>query len=234
MDDPLLMLPGALCDVRLFDPQFNHFIQLSVQMGEYGEVDNVAAMAWMVLGRAPPRFALMGLSLGGIVAQEIMRQAPQRVTRLALLDTNPDPATAEQMQARRDEIELVRSGGERAMMELMENQYWPLYVADAHRRDDRLRGLVLEMARLAGPDTLCRQWRAIADKPDGRASLADIRCPTLIMCGAEDGLCTPDTHRRMARAIAGARLVILPGCGHLSTLEAPQQVNEHLSAWLSA
>ena len=234
MDEPLLMLPGALCDARLFGPQFDHFIQHPVQMGEYGAVDNVAAMAWMVLDRAPPRFALMGLSLGGIVAQEIMRQEPKRVTRLALLDTNPDPATAEQIQARRDEIELVRRDGERAMMKLVEDQYWPLYVAAAHRRDDRLRGLVLEMARLAGPDTLCRQWRAIADKPDGRDSLADIACPTLVLCGVEDGLCTPDTHRRMARAIGGARLVILPGCGHLSTLEAPQQVNEHLSEWLTA
>lgn len=223
----LLLLPGLLCDHRLWAGQQGAAASLLV--ADLTRDDTIGGMAERVLASAPARFALAGLSMGGYVAMEIMRRAPERVERLALLDTTARPDLPEQSRRRRDAVEVARSGGFDKIMPTM----LPLLVHPDRLDDPTVAGVAKEMARAVGAEAFVRQQAAIMARMDSRESLAAIRCPTLVLCGADDAITPPDRHDEMAALIAGARRVTIPHCGHLSTLERPEAVTAALRQWLA-
>ncbi|MEO1203507.1 MAG: alpha/beta fold hydrolase [Pseudomonadota bacterium] len=220
-----LFLPGMMCDERLFAPQVEA-LDVAATHADTRHADSVADMARQVLAAAPPRFACIGLSMGGILAFEIWRQAPDRVTHLALLDTNPRAEKDERQAERFAEIEFALHGG---LRELAIERMKPKYLAASKRDDQALLDLVLDMAMELGPEVFRRQSMLLKDRPDSVATLATIDCPTLVLCGAEDQLCPVEYHEQMAREIPGARLSVVEDCGHLSTLEQPAAVSEEIN-----
>jgi pimeloyl-ACP methyl ester carboxylesterase len=226
---PLVLLPGMMCDARLFGPQVaalsgRRTLQLAPIVGH----DSMAALAGEILEHAPPGFALLGLSMGGIVAMEILRQAPERVERLALLDTNPRAETPEVQARRAPQIEKARAGG---LASVMRDEMKPNYLASGPRRGDIL-DLCMAMALDLGPEVFERQSRALASRPDSQATLAAFRGPALVLMGEDDRLCPRDRHELMHALIPGSRLVVVEGAGHLPTLEQPERTTAELIRWL--
>jgi pimeloyl-ACP methyl ester carboxylesterase len=229
MRPALVLLPGLLNDHRLWSRQVEFLGgRGTVTVGDLTRDDSLGGMAARVLDGAPERFALAGLSMGGYVAMEIMRRAPHRVERLALLDTTARPDLPEQTQRRKDAVELARSGGFDKIMPTM----LPLLLHPDHLQDATISGLAKDMAKVVGADAFARQQAAIMARPDSREALAAIACPTLVLCGAEDTLTPPDRHDEMAALIPGARRVTIPKCGHLSPMEQPEAVCAALGSWL--
>jgi len=190
--------------------------------------DSLSAMARRLLAAAPERFALVGLSMGGYVSFEILRQAPERVARLALLDTTARPDTPEQSAARREQVALASGGRFPEVVGAL----FPRLVHREHRQDAALREVFGLMAEDVGPAAFIRQQTAILGRPDSRPSLGSIRCPTLVLVGDADELTPPDRAAEIAAGIAGARLVTVKQCGHMSTLEQPLEVTRALVEWL--
>jgi pimeloyl-ACP methyl ester carboxylesterase len=220
----LLLLPGALCDAALFRHQIAGLSDIAdVRVGDLTRDDSIGAMASRVLAAAPPRFALAGLSLGGYVALEIMRRAPDRVTRLALLGTIAEPdQTADGETAGAP----LRAGGAMPMTSLLVH---PMRLGDR-----RLTVILNAMADRIGRKAFQRQQRASLDRPDSRGDLAAIRCPTLLLSGRQDRLATPEAMESLARTIPGAKQVVIEECGHLSPLERPEAVTKALREWLGS
>ena len=231
MSDPLpiLLIPGLLCSPRLFAEQIPAlWAHGPVMVADHTRDASMADIARRILAQAPPRFALLGLSMGGYIAFEVLRQARQRVARLALLDTAARPDTPEQSERRRAQIAMAREG---RLTEVADLQF-PMMVA-AHRHGDAaLKALVHRMAEETGASAFVRQQTAIIGRQDSRVGLADIGCPTLVLVGEDDVTTPPDRAREMAGAIAHSTLVVVPDCGHLSTLEQPAAVNAALAAWM--
>lgn len=193
--------------------------------------DSIAGMASRVLAEVPwQRFALVGHSMGGYVALEIMRRAAERVARLALVDTQARPDTLEAIDRRRALIELARTGRFQEVAERL----IPVVFDSVEVVEPELVALHRDMARTVGVEAFLRQQRAIMDRVDSRPSLPAIRCPTLVLCGAHDLLTPLDRHEEMVSAIAGARLVAVPSAGHFSPLERPYEVGFALANWLDA
>jgi len=167
--------------------------------------------------------------MGGIVALEIMRQAPDRVTKLALLNTNARPMRPGQITLWQDRIDRVSAG---YFDEVVEQDILPSWLHADRRQERELTTTIQQMARSAGPEVFVRQAQAVMGRMDSRPSLARIDCPTLVLAGRQDGLCSLELHEEMAAAIPGARLVIIEQCGHLSALEQPQAVTAVLRYWL--
>lgn len=232
MAEHLLLLPGMMCDERLWRQQRNALAEdgkRTVAVGDLTGADSIAAMARRVLTSAPPKFSLAGLSMGGIVALEIWRQSPQRVDRLAILDSNYLPDTPDRQRLRDEQI--VRAGhGE--LEPLLRDELKPNYLAQAHRGNLALLDEVLAMGMDLGPAVFRTQSIALRDRPDSSATLATINRPSLVLCGAEDNLCPPQRHAEMAELMPAAELVVVPECGHLSTMEQPKAVNRALHNWL--
>jgi len=226
----LILLPGLLCDARLFAPQADALSDLARVTVPDLAADSVVAMAEAVLAAAPRRFALAGLSMGGYVAQEIMRRAPRRVTRLALISTTARPDAPEQSAMRRELIALARS----ERFALVMPRLLPKLISAGRRDDADLRRLVVGMAEAVGAEVFIRQQTAIVGRPDGRDDLSRVAVPTAVICGDADELTPPDRHQEIAAAIPGAKLTVIPGSGHLSTLEAPEAVSAALRDWLTA
>jgi pimeloyl-ACP methyl ester carboxylesterase len=226
---PIVLVAGLNCSARLYAPQIPLLWQYGpVIVADHRRDDTMAAMARRVLAAAPPRFALAGLSMGGYLAFEIMRQAPARVTKLALLDTGPRAETPERTEQRKPLIALAQSG---RFGEIFDAQYPTLVHASRHR-DEVLRATVRVMNNETGPEAYLRQQQAIIGRADSRPGLAAIACPTLVLVGDSDEPTPPELAREMAGAIPGASLVVVPQCGHLSTLERPDAVNKALVEWL--
>ena len=226
---PLVLLPGMMCDARLFGPQIDALSgQLPLHLGVITAHDSVPALAAAVVAAAPPRFALAGLSMGGIVAMEIVAQAPDRITHLALLDTNP-LAELPEVQARRGpQIAAARSG---RLLEVMRDEMKPNYLADGPGRG-RILELCMNMALDLGPDVFVRQSIALRDRPDQQATLRSVAVPTLVLCGAQERLCPVARHELMRDLIPGAKLVVVPDAAHLPTLEQPEATTQALRDWL--
>jgi pimeloyl-ACP methyl ester carboxylesterase len=226
---PLLLLPGLLCDRALWVAQLEGLADIAdMTVGDLTGADSVAGMAKAALAVAPERFALAGLSMGGYVSLEIMRQAPQRVMRLALLDTSARADTPERIKQRQDQLALCNKGEFVGVT----RRLLPSWIHPEHMKDEALVQAVTTMTKRVGRDAFCRQVTAIMNRPDSRPTLATIECPTLVLCGHEDQATPPELHREIAADVGGARLVIIPECGHLSTMEQPEQVNRELRAWL--
>lgn len=190
--------------------------------------DSMAAIARRILAAAPPRFTLAGLSMGGYICFEIVRQAAQRVAKLALLDTSARPDTPEQTGNRKRLIEMAARG---RLSEIADTMFERL-VAPARRSDAQLRELNRLMTEEVGAEAFARQERAIMERSDSRPTLAAIRCPTLVLVGDSDQLAPPERAAEISGGIDGARLVTVRDCGHLSTLERPEDVTQALLSWL--
>lgn len=224
----MLLLPGLMCDARQWAHQAET-LPLEVIHADTTRDDNFGAMAARTLRDAPDRFALAGLSMGGILAFEIWRQAPHRVTHMALLDTNPHAEASERQSLR---LEQIREAANGRLRELAVESLKPLYLAEAHRDDEALLQTVLDMALALGPDVFRRQSLALMKRVDSVATLETIDCPTLVLCGDEDTLCPVAYHELMAERIPGATLEVVNQCGHLSSMEQPEAVTQALDTLL--
>ncbi|MCR9135279.1 MAG: alpha/beta hydrolase [Alphaproteobacteria bacterium] len=228
---PFVLIPGMMCDARLFAPQIEAFsADRPIHLAPIGGAETIEAIAAGVLEQAPPRFALAGLSMGGIIAMQIMAMAPERVDRLALLDTNPWPDLPETSANRDRQIALVRQG---QLVAVMRDEMKPNYLADGPERG-RILDLCMDMALSLGDDVFVRQSSALKIRPDQCKNLEAVRVPTLVMCGAEDTLCPLDRHEEINRRIQGSRLLQIEGAGHLPTLEQPDATNAALREWLES
>lgn len=230
--DPLVFLPGLLCDRRLFAAQVEALAPLaaSCRVADLTRDDSVAGMAARTLRDAPERFALAALSMGGGVAFEILRTAPERVTRLALLDTQARADTEEARARRRGLMELAQKGEFRGVGPRL----LPMLLHPDRLDDPVLTGTVQAMAEATGKEAFLRQETALLGRPDSRPDLPAIACPTLVLAGREDALTPPELALEMAAAIPDATLVLLPRCGHLAPMERPEAVTRQLLAWLQA
>jgi pimeloyl-ACP methyl ester carboxylesterase len=228
---PIVLVPGLNCSARLYAEQIPALWRFGpVLIADHKRDDSIGAIARRILAVAPPRFALAGLSMGGYIAFEIMRQASQRVVKLALLDTGARPETSEQNERRRPLIALAREG---RFAEVPDIQF-PLFVHRNRHGDAVLRRIVRTMAEETGPEAFLRQQQAIMSRPDSRPGLSAIACPTLVLVGDGDELTPPMLAQEIAAGIRGSRLVTIPGCGHLSTVERPQAVTQALVEWMAA
>ena len=226
----LVLLPGLLCDARLWRPQADALSDIAdIVIADMTRDETMAGMASRALDAAPERFALAGLSMGGYVALEIMRAAPERVTRLALLDTGARADTPEQTTRRRDLIGLADRGEFKAVSPRL----LPLFIHEDRLSDKPLVDDITAMADSVGKDAFLRQQKAIMGRPDSRPSLPEIACPTVVICGRDDVLTPVALSEEIAGLIPGAGLVLIDECGHLSTMERPEAVNAALREWLA-
>jgi pimeloyl-ACP methyl ester carboxylesterase len=227
---PIVLVPGLNCSARLYAEQIPVLWRFGpVQVADHTRADSMDAIAADILAHAPPRFALAGLSMGGYIALTMLRQAPARVSNLALLDTSARPETPEQSERRKPQIVLAQGGRFDEVPALQ----FPIFVHRDRQDDAALRARVRTMADETGAEAFLRQQKAIMTRPDVRPLLAAITCPTLVLVGDGDELTPPPLSREMAAAIAGSRLVVVADCGHLSTMERPDAVNGALSEWMA-
>lgn len=226
---PLVLLPGLLNDAELWRHQIDTLADVAdISVGNLDHDDSLAGLAKRVLAAAPGRFALAGLSMGGYVAQEVMRQAPERVLRLALLDTNARADGPEAMERRLRLIDIAESGRfSQVMPGMVGNLVHPRRLGS-----DDFVGMILTMAERVGPKAFVRQQRAIMGRPDGRDDLRRIACPTLVLFGRQDTLTPIELHLEMAAAIPGARFVVIEDAAHLTPVEQPQAISAVLRYWL--
>ncbi|MCP3972087.1 MAG: alpha/beta fold hydrolase [Rhodobacteraceae bacterium] len=231
MTEPLVLLPGMMCDARIFMPQIVALSgEQTIHVAPITVGDTVEAIARHVVAGAPERFALAGLSMGGIVAMEVLRQAPGRVTRLALMDTNCQAEMSNIAAAREPQIVRVMTG---RLAEVMRDEMKPGYLAPGPQRLEVL-NTVMEMALALGPDVFVRQSRALQRRPDQQGTLRKAKTPTLILCGEHDALCPIRRHEFMAHLMPNARLEVIAEAGHLPTLEQPNAVTDLLRHWLAS
>lgn len=229
MPEPVVLLPGMMCDARLFGPQIAELsADFSVMVSPINQGERIEEIASSLLDQLPLRFALAGLSMGGIVAMEILRRAPDRVSRLALMSTNPLAETPQVAAAREPQIVKVRTGNLHAVMR---DEMKPNYLAPGPFRQDIL-DLVMDMADVMGPEIFVRQSRALQRRKDQQATLRRCKAPTLVLCGAHDNLCPVKRHTFMAELMPHADLVVLPDSGHLPPLEQPSETTAALRKWM--
>jgi len=233
---PLVLLPGLMCDAAVWRAQIEAFSSIhTVHVPGYGELDSLPAMARQVLADAPPHFSLAGHSMGGRIAFEMMQLAPERILRLALLDTSchalPEGAAGErERQERARLVGLARAEGVRAMaLSWMSTMLHPSRLEDAALAES-----IARMFERKTADIFAAQIKALLDRAEVFPILANIRCPTLVLAGRADRLSRPEANREMAEAIPGSHLVILEDCGHMAPQERPGEVNRCLSEWLDS
>lgn len=220
---PVIFLPGSLCDERVFADQLREIDQ-PCEVADLTLDDSIAAMAIRVLRAAPPRFALVGLSMGGIVASEIARLAPERVLAMALLDTNLGVADDLQLRTRRRWASDVRSG---RFAQVVEELVPALTISpEAHGP------LIVEMATAVGPAGFLRQNEALLHRRDQLSIVSRFQGPILIACGSDDRLCSPRVHADLAARFAHARLLVVEQAGHLSSIDQPVALTRGLTDWL--
>ncbi|MHA7777737.1 alpha/beta fold hydrolase [Roseibium sp. M-1] len=224
----IVLIPGLLNDADLWRDQIAGLASIArPRVANITKGDTLAVLAEMVLATSEDRFALAGFSLGGIVAQEIMRRAPERVTHLALLDTTMLPDTPERAAERE---QLIAQAAKPGRFHGFGRKLAQSYLAPQNRENEELINRVRAMTERLGPEVFIRQTRIA--RPDSRASLTGITCPTLVLCGRHDVLTPPELHRDMADLIPGADLVVLESSGHLTPLEEPGRVTAHLAGLL--
>ena len=226
---PVVFLPGMMCDARLFRHQVSVFSkERAVQVGCLTGANNIQQLAHNVLCTAPNEFALAGLSMGGIVAMEIIRQAPERVTHLALMDTNPLPEPDDVRKTRAEQVIRVNTEG---LEHVMRDELKPNYLADGPHHAEVLE-LCMAMAMDLGAKTFAKQSHAITNRHDQQTTLQQVEVPTLILTGDCDRLCPMDRHTLMHNLIPDSTLVVIPNAGHLPTLEQPSLTTNAMQKWL--
>jgi pimeloyl-ACP methyl ester carboxylesterase len=230
MAETLVLIPGLACTSRLFEPQIAALSEeRTILVADHARNDSIPAIAARLLRETPDRFALAGLSMGGYVAMEVMRQAPGRVARLALLDTSARPDSVEASQDRERLIALAEAG----RFQDIHSKLWPRLVHPDRQADRALQDIVFGMMQDTGAEAYGRQQRAIMARADSRPMLPGIEIPTLVLVGEGDAITPPEIAREMAEMIEWASLVVVPESGHLSTLEQPERVTQALRLWLA-
>lgn len=228
--EPLVLLPGLLCDQSLWRQQVEALADIAAPLvADLTLDDSVEAMARRTLAVAPPRFSLAALSMGGYVALEIMRQAPERVSRLALIDTSARGDTPARTVQRQAGIDSLRRG---AFVGVTRKLLGELVHPD--HIDDGVGDALRAMAQRVGKEAFLRQQHAIMRRPDARATLARIAVDTMVVVGEGDRITPVEHARELAAAIPGATLHVLPACGHMPALETPERVSALLRDWLMA
>lgn len=229
---PLVLVPGLLCTEALWRPQIAHLSSVAKSwVPKTHRHNNIIQTAQDILANAPPEFALAGLSMGGYIAFEMVRQEPLRIRRLALLDTNARADLPEQAANRRKAMQRAEEEGN---LRRVVDDLIPILLSPEHQKDTALVRLVHDMAEEIGVDGYIRQQTAIIGRPDNRPFLPSIDCPTLVVVGQEDALTPPKVAREIADGIPNAELAVIEGSGHLSTIEQPDAVNARLRRWLTA
>ncbi|HRJ68491.1 MAG TPA: alpha/beta fold hydrolase [Beijerinckiaceae bacterium] len=226
---PLVLIPGMMCDARMWGAP-GELGRRMVVHAACTEYDTMPALASAILADAPRRFALAGLSMGGIVAMEMLRQAPERIERLALLDTNPFAEQPEARARRQGQIDRALGG---ALASVMRDEMKPNYLAPGPGNIPVL-DLCLAMALALGPEVFARQSRALRDRSDQSETLRSFRGPALVLLGRHDSLCPLQRHEAMQAMMPQARLAVIEGAGHLPTLEQPAATWAELTRWLEA
>jgi pimeloyl-ACP methyl ester carboxylesterase len=227
----LILLPGLLCNEALWTHQIAFLgDEAECSVADTTRHDSIEAIARDVLDTAPATFALAGLSMGGYVALEIMRLAPERVTRLCLLDTSARPDPEEQKQRRKLLISMSQAGKFKGVTPRL----LPMLISPARLGDKSVTDVIMAMAETMGRDVFVRQQTAILNREDSRPYLSSIRCRTQVICGTEDAITPPATAEELAAGIPGSRIALIEKCGHLSTLEQPDRVNQLMKDWLAA
>ncbi len=228
---PLVLLPGMMCDARLFGPKINALSgRYPIMTAPLGGQKTIEKLATEVLQNAPPKFALAGLSMGGIVAMEMLRQARDRIVGLALMDTNPLAESEATKDRRALQIASTLAGG---MRRVMREEMKPNYLADGPNQG-KILDLCMAMATDLGPEVFVRQSKALRDRKDQTETLRSYSGETLIFCGREDSLCPVARHRLMQNLIPGSTMQIIENAGHLPTLEQPRITNAALTRWLES
>jgi len=234
MKPSLMLLPGLLCDAAVWAPQVQALSdRVHCQVVDYGLRDSLAAMAQQVLDSAPTeRFALAGHSMGGRVALEVMRLAPQRVHHLALLDTGTHPLAAGSAgdKERAGRMALLQLAQERGMRAFGEQ--WAKPMVHPARHGTAVFEAVLDMLERSSATHYAAQIKALLNRPDAAPLLPTIACPCLVLTGEQDLWSPPEQHAEIAAALANAQLCIVPECGHMATLEQPEAVTAALARWL--
>lgn len=226
----LILIPGLLCDELVWKNQIEEFAAThEVIVPALDGFDSVADMAADVLMHAPGEFALAGHSFGGRIALEAFRQAPERVTRLALLDTGVHPCAEGEPARRQELVSLAFDQGMRALADV----WLPPMVHPDRRGESALMEPLMAMVERRSPATFRNQVNALLNRPDATPLLAKIRCPTLVLCGREDGWSPLARHEAIAAAIGGSVLAVIEQCGHMSPLERPREVTAALRRWLN-
>ncbi|MDC0121014.1 alpha/beta hydrolase [Amylibacter sp.] len=226
---PLVLLPGMMCDERLFAPQINELSKRrEVHFAKITDHETISELASDVLNNAPPVFALGGLSMGGIVAMEIVSQAPERVERLALLDTNPLAELPDVLKRRGPQIDAIKNG---QLKEIIRDEMKPNYLFDGVRKTEILK-LCMDMALDIGADAFIRQSIALRDRVDQKNTLGSYKRPALVLCGRHDVLCPLERHELMHTLLENSKLEIIEDAGHLPTLEQPKITTMALASWL--
>ena len=232
----LILIPGLLCDAAVWEPQAKGLADLvRIEIADHGLIDTLGGMAESILAKAPPRFAVAGHSMGGRVALEIMRRAPERVEALGIFDSASKPlapgeAGEKEVAGRWRLAAIARKDGMRAM-----GQEWLKIMIHPARFDDRpLVETILAMFERKSPEIYEAQIRALLLRPDAQPLLSRIECPTLVLAGRDDLWAAPESHEEMAARIPGSRLVLIPDCGHMATLERPEVVTAAMRRWLEA
>jgi pimeloyl-ACP methyl ester carboxylesterase len=224
-----ILVPGLGCSARLYDAVLpDVWAHGAVTVADTRRDETTAAIAERLLASAPERFALVGLSMGGYIAFEVMRQAPERVRALALISTSARPDTPEQLAGREVQQRLV---GEGKFNQLVEAAF-PLLVAAENQGRPELADFWRQMAREVGPEAFSRQLRAIAARADSRPLLSTITCPSAVIHGTADRLIPVENGAEIAASIPGVVATFLDGVGHLAPVEAPEALRAALSAWL--
>ena len=231
----LVLLPGLMCDATVWaHAQGALASRAAIHIAEYAALDSLGAMADKILGDVEGPFALAGHSMGGRVAMEMFRRAPQRIVALALLDTGVQPlaagdAGAREAAGRHELLRLARERGMAAMAERwVQGMVWPSRLGERLLIDG-----IVDMFARSTPEVFAAQIRALLARPDAGGLLEQIRCPALVLCGAEDSWAPAARHREMAAKIGGAQLTLVPECGHMCTLERPEAVTCALVEWFA-
>ena len=226
---PLVLIPGMMCDERIFAPQIEELVsKRSVHIADISKHDTISDLAADVLSHAPPKFCLVGHSMGGIVAMEICAQDPKRIEKLVLIDTNPLAELEEVKLKREPQISDALSG---KLINVIRDEMKPNYLASSENQDIIL-NICLEMALSLGPKVFINQSRALQTRADQQSNIQSINIPVLIMCGSEDKLCTVERHEMMHNMISNSELKIINNAGHMPTLEQPSETTEVLKEWL--
>jgi len=226
---PVVMIPGMMCDERIFAHQIEELsTDTDIYIADISKYSSIQELASDVLENSPPKFFLVGHSMGGIVAMEMCSQEPDRIEKLVIMDSNPKPELEETKLKREPQIRDVISGN---LAQVMKEEMKPNYLADSYKQKDIL-NTCMEMALTLGPEVFVRQSRALQSRDDQQSTLKDLDIPVLIMCGSEDKLCSLEKHELMHNIINDSKLEVVMDAGHMPTLEQPQKTTEVIKSWL--
>lgn len=231
MRETICLVPGLLCDGIIWEHQRRTLAtHYDVMIPDLSRQSSIGQMAMDILANAPPRFSIAGHSMGARVALDVVARAPERILRIALLDTGVHPATAEEPRRRQELLDISAGAGMRALAD----RWLPPMVKDGTlMANPALRQKLYAMVERMSPQIHQNQIRALLDRPDAHAQLSKIDCPVLIGVGEQDRWSPPAQHEAIAAAIPHARYVVFPESGHMAPIEAAEAVTEALQNWLN-